>query len=131
MIAQFVDHGAADSAARFLELSGIEAALIDLHGPRSPGVVQLLTPKARVREALALLQRAERGEFVDGWVEASDEVSLAASELSRHLLGSGYTGAKPAWLNWLPVWGIPVAFLLLMSVVALVSRAMGWTESLP
>lgn len=130
VIAQFIDPDAADSAAAFLELNGIKATVIDLDGPRSPGVVQLLTSKARVRDALSLLQRAERGEFVDGWPEVSDEVSQAASELSRRLLGSGYAGAKLAWLNWLPVWGLPVAFLLPVFAYVLFGRVMGWGADL-
>lgn len=122
-IARFEDPSAASAAVEFLECQGFDAAFLD-HSGRYSAFASVLVARNQAPLAYSLLKRAWRGEFAEGWPGQRDEVSDRAVALTQALHGSGYKGANPVWLNYLPILWVIIAFTM-FPIVALLRDWIG------
>ena len=129
-VVRFAEGATAGLAAEFLQRQGFDADFTDHAGK----LAYVLVARHQAGAAYDLLRRVSRGDFASGIPDAEDPyVSELAMELSLAIRGTGYIGATPPWLNFLPIPLVALGLLLLvvLQIVSVpirdwVAFQMGW-----
>jgi hypothetical protein len=118
-IARYLEPLTATAAAFFLSRCGFDAVDLDQSGKgSSAGAVLVVRDQADA--ARAVLDDAVRGRFAETSPRWSEAAAAAAADLVEALHGSGYRGAKRAWLDVFPIFaiiGVLIAVIILLATV--------------